>query len=94
MAWRLEFDPDALKDLKTLDQPVQTGIVQFLRMRIADSDDPRAIYAVPHWAATGSTALATGALFAAFRMRASSCGCCEWGIGTRYTEKAHAGHGG
>ncbi len=63
MAWRLEFDPDALKDLKKLDQPVQTGIVQFLRMRIADSDDPRAIgealrgatlgcfwkYRVGHW---------------------------------------------
>ena len=43
MAWRLEFDPDALKDLKRLDKSVQTRIVQFLRARIADSDDPRAI---------------------------------------------------
>ena len=43
MAWRLEFDPDALKELKKLDKPVQTRIVQFLRTRIADSDDPRAI---------------------------------------------------
>lgn len=43
MVWRLEFDPDALKDLKKLDKPVQIRIVQFLRKRIADSDDPRAI---------------------------------------------------
>ena len=43
MAWHLEFDPDALKELKKLDKPVQIRIVQFLRTRIADSEDPRAI---------------------------------------------------
>lgn len=43
MARCLEFDSDALKDLKKLDKPVQIRIVQFLRKRIVDSDDPRAI---------------------------------------------------
>ena len=43
MVWRLEFDPGALKDLKKLDKAVQTRIVQFLRTRIADCDDPRVI---------------------------------------------------
>ena len=54
MAWRLEFDPDALKDLKRLDKPVQTRIVQFLRARIADSDDPRAIGEALRGATLGS----------------------------------------
>ena len=43
LVWRLEFDPGALKDLKKLDKAVQTRIVQFLRTRIADCDDPRVI---------------------------------------------------
>ena len=54
MARRLEFDPDALKDLKKLDKPVQTRIVQFLRTRIADSDDPRAIGEALRGATLGS----------------------------------------
>ena len=43
MAWEIEFDPDALKDLKKLDRPIQERVVQFLRSRIASSDDPRQI---------------------------------------------------
>lgn len=35
MAWAIEFDPDALKDLKKLDKPVQLRIVGFLKTRVA-----------------------------------------------------------
>jgi mRNA interferase RelE/StbE len=43
LAWSIEFDPDALKDLKKLDKPVQQRIRDFLAQRLAVSDDPRAI---------------------------------------------------
>ena len=43
MAWEVEFDPDALKDLKKLDRPIQERVIHFLRTRIASSDDPRHI---------------------------------------------------
>ena len=43
MAWRIEFDPDALKELKKLDRPVQVRLVAFLRDRLAPLDDPRSI---------------------------------------------------
>ena len=41
MAWRVEFDPDAVKDLKKLDKPVQARILDFLRERLARLDNPR-----------------------------------------------------
>ena len=41
MAWTIEFDSDAAKELKRLDRPVQQRIVRFLRERIAPSDAPR-----------------------------------------------------
>ena len=43
MAWPIEFDPDALKDLKRLDRPVQVGLVAFLRDRLAPLEDPRSL---------------------------------------------------
>lgn len=41
MAYSIEFDPDALKDLKKLDRPIQQRLVGFLRQRIAQLDNPR-----------------------------------------------------
>jgi mRNA interferase RelE/StbE len=35
LAWAIEFDPDAVKDLKKLDRQVQARILAFLRERIA-----------------------------------------------------------
>ena len=43
MAWQIEFDPDALKELKKLDRTVQVRLVGFLRDRLAPLDDPRSI---------------------------------------------------
>ena len=43
LAWQIEFDPDALKELKKLDRPVQIRLVAFLRDRLAPLDDPRSI---------------------------------------------------
>ena len=43
MAWQIEFDPDALKELKRLDRPVQIRVVAFLRDRLAPLDDPRSL---------------------------------------------------
>jgi mRNA interferase RelE/StbE len=41
MAWKIEFDPAALKELKKLDKPVERRILKFLRERVARLDDPR-----------------------------------------------------
>lgn len=43
MAWQIEFDPDALKDLRKIDKPVQVRLVGFLRSRVGALDDPRSI---------------------------------------------------
>jgi mRNA interferase RelE/StbE len=43
LAWQIEFDPDALKELKKLDRPVQVRLVAFLRDRLAPLDDPRSL---------------------------------------------------
>ena len=43
LAWAIEFDPAAVKDLKRLDRPVQLRIVAFLRDRVAELENPRAI---------------------------------------------------
>ena len=43
MAFDIEFDPDALKDLKKLDRPIQQRLVGFLRQRVGRLDDPREI---------------------------------------------------
>jgi mRNA interferase RelE/StbE len=41
LAYEIEFDPDALKDLKRLDRPVQQRLVVFLRQRVQALDNPR-----------------------------------------------------
>jgi mRNA interferase RelE/StbE len=43
LAWRIEFDQGALKDLKKLDRGVAARITSFLKTRVADSPDPRGI---------------------------------------------------
>jgi mRNA interferase RelE/StbE len=43
LAYEVEFDPDALKDLKKLDRPVQQRLVGFLRLRVATLENPREI---------------------------------------------------
>lgn len=41
MAWIVEFDPDAVKDLKKLDKQVQQRILEFLRARLSPMANPR-----------------------------------------------------
>ena len=41
MAWQIEFDPDALKDLRKIDKQIQIRLVGFLRSRVGALDDPR-----------------------------------------------------
>lgn len=43
MAWLIEFDDTARKDLTKLDKPVARRLVAFLRERVATLDDPRSI---------------------------------------------------
>lgn len=43
MVFETEFDPDALKDLKKLDKPVQQRLIGFLKTRVASLDNPREI---------------------------------------------------
>lgn len=41
MAFEIEFDPEALKDLKKIDRPVQQRLIGFLKQRVATLDNPR-----------------------------------------------------
>jgi mRNA interferase RelE/StbE len=41
LAWQIEFDPDAVKDLKKLDRQVQARLIAFLRTRVATLSNPR-----------------------------------------------------
>lgn len=43
MAWRIEFEDGALKDLGQLDPPIARRILSFLRERVATLDDPHSI---------------------------------------------------
>ena len=43
MAFRVEFDPAALKDLRKLDRAVQQRLVGFLRTRVATLEDPHSL---------------------------------------------------
>lgn len=40
LAWQVEFDPAALKELKKLDKPNCERIVHFLKTRVATSKHP------------------------------------------------------
>ena len=41
MAFEIEFDPDAVKDLRKLDRSVQQRLVGFLKERVASLENPR-----------------------------------------------------
>jgi mRNA interferase RelE/StbE len=41
MAWTVEFDERARKDLRRLDTIVQKSILRYLRQRVAAASDPR-----------------------------------------------------
>ena len=43
MAWRIEFDDKAKKDLAALDKTSAKCIISFLRERVAALNDPRSI---------------------------------------------------
>jgi mRNA interferase RelE/StbE len=43
LAWRIEFDPRALDELKRLDQAVQVRIIKTIRERIAPLENPRVL---------------------------------------------------
>ncbi|HXP63356.1 MAG TPA: type II toxin-antitoxin system RelE/ParE family toxin [Dongiaceae bacterium] len=41
MAWSVEYDPEALKDLKKLDRAIQREILDYMDNRIATAESPR-----------------------------------------------------
>ena len=41
MTWKIEWDDRARKELRKLDSPVQREILNYLRTRIAGSNNPR-----------------------------------------------------
>jgi mRNA interferase RelE/StbE len=43
LVWRIELSSAAKKDLAALDRPIARRITAFLRERVADLEDPRAI---------------------------------------------------
>ena len=53
MAWRIEFEPRALRELEALDRPVQRRLVAFLRERVASAENPRDLGEALHGAELG-----------------------------------------
>ncbi len=43
MAWTIEYDPRALKDLKKLDRTIQREILDYMDERVAMAKDPRGL---------------------------------------------------
>lgn len=43
MVWQIEFGDDAKKNLEKLDKQAAKRIIDFLKNRVAKSDDPRSI---------------------------------------------------
>jgi len=41
LAWTIEYDPGALKDLKKLDRTMQRAILDYMDRRIGEANDPR-----------------------------------------------------
>ncbi len=41
MAWKIEFEPAALRELDKLDLPIRRRILKFLHERVGKLDDPR-----------------------------------------------------
>jgi mRNA interferase RelE/StbE len=42
LAWTIEYDKEALADLKKLDRQTQREVVDYMESRIAKAEDPRA----------------------------------------------------
>jgi len=43
MAWKIEFAPEAVRELNKLDSQISRRILKFLRDRVAKLDNPRSI---------------------------------------------------
>ncbi len=43
MAWQIEFDPAALRELKKLDAQIAKRLLAFLHQRLSQLDDPRSL---------------------------------------------------
>jgi len=41
VSWKIEYDPDASKDLRKIDRSIQREILDYMERRIANADDPR-----------------------------------------------------
>ena len=41
MAWKVEFQKSATKQLRALDRPIQQRILTYFRTRVLSADDPR-----------------------------------------------------
>jgi mRNA interferase RelE/StbE len=41
LAWTIEIEEQALRDLKTLDRPIQREIARYLAKRVATAENPR-----------------------------------------------------
>jgi mRNA interferase RelE/StbE len=41
VSWKIEYDPDASKDLRKLDRSIQREILDYMDRRIGRADDPR-----------------------------------------------------
>lgn len=41
MAWTIEYDQEAARDLKKLDRQIQREILDYMEKRIAKAEDPR-----------------------------------------------------
>jgi mRNA interferase RelE/StbE len=41
LAYEIEFDPEAVKDLRKLDRSIQARLLGFLRQRVAPLENPR-----------------------------------------------------
>lgn len=53
MAWQIEYEAGALKDLKKLDKTIAKRIVSFLSGRVSPLEDPRSIGAALHGSELG-----------------------------------------
>jgi len=41
VGWEIEYDPEALKDLRKLDRAIQREILDYMEHRIGAAEDPR-----------------------------------------------------
>ena len=41
MSWVIEYEPEALRDLRKLDRSIQREILDYMDQRIAKAEDPR-----------------------------------------------------